>query len=381
MAASNLQLFFSLLRGGADLTGLCVLAALLVISGWYCLQPQPWSQPASRAISPTAAHIRQRQPRRFYVLLCMLPAPVLMFASLAFGLALLQQAYPAALGQAGWKHYRALVWLLYGVIGLQQLFALQRMGLQLGPQRRRFMPLAASALVLLPAAMALSLLALDRVYFGGEGMPRAPWAGAAAASIAGLALWLLTQAPARAGVHGQNAHAAREPGYARAAGQAPQETSPAATPAALRPTEEVELCVPEISPLLSQDQQDKDAPPAGQDEDKDEALKRDEVLLSSSIREKVSEQRFLFESGLPCNLGMLVHGLVILDQALDLRDHVRGDTLLHAAARKGDGQLIQFLIENGADVSAANWAGLNARASTSDVELQKFLDMSARREK
>ena len=114
MATSDLQLLFSLLRGGADLTGLCILAALLVLSGWYCLQPQSRPEPASRAISPTAAHVRR--PRRFYLLLCMLPAPVLMFAGLASGLALLQQAYPAALAQAGWKHYRALVWLLYGII-------------------------------------------------------------------------------------------------------------------------------------------------------------------------------------------------------------------------------------------------------------------------
>jgi hypothetical protein len=377
VATNNLQLFFSLLRSGAGLPGLCMLAALLVISGWYCLKPQPWSQSASRAKSD-AAHLRQ--PPRFYVLLCMLPAPALMFVSLASGLALLQQAYPAALEQAGWKHYLALVWLLYGVIGLQQLFALQRMALQASPQRRRFMPLAASALVLLPAAMALSLLALDHVYFGGAGKPRAPWAGATAASITGLVPWLLMQAPARAAGHGKTADAAREPDFASVAEQARQQkTSPVAVPAALEPTEKVEFCVPEISPLPAQDQQDKDTPPAGKDED--EALKQNEVLLSSSIREKVSEQRFLFESGLPCNLGVLVHGLVILDQTLDLRDHVRGDTLLHAAVRKGDGQLMRFLIENGADVSAVNWSGLRARASTQDVELQKILDMSDRREK
>jgi hypothetical protein len=383
MATSNLQLFISLLRGGADLTGLCMLAALLAVSGWYCLQPQRRSQLASLAISPTAAPIRQ--PRRFYLLLCMLPAPLLMFAGLASGLALLQQAYPAALAQAGWKHYRALVWLLYGAIGLQQLFALQRMSLQLSPQRRRFVPLAATALVLLPAAMALSLLALDHVYFGGAGMPHASWAGAAAASITGIALWLLTQAPARAEYHRKTMHAAQEPRLTGIADQAPQELSPVAAPAALKPAGEVEPRVSEIPPLPAQEQQDKETPYAGQDQHQDqhqdETLEQNEVLMAASIREKVSEQRFLFESGLPCNLGVLVHGLVILDQALDLRDHVRGDTLLHAAVREDNGPLAQYLIENGTDVDAVNWAGLSARASTRNVELQKILDMSPRREK
>jgi len=364
MAVDSVQSFSSLLRGGADPAGLGMLAALLAISGWYCLRSQVSSGPALPGRPPVD------RPRRFYLLLCMLAAPLLMFAGLTYGLALLQQAHPGVPAQAAWKYYRALVWLLYGIIGLQQLFALQRMGLQLGPRRRRFMPLAASALVLLPAAMALSLLALDRVYFGGAGMPPASWAGAAAASGAGIVLWLLAQAPGRTRERGKARRTAREPGLASAAEQDRREPSlagDAPAPAALTPAEEMALRLQEISQLLEQE--------------KNEEHKQQEVLLASSMQQKVSEQKFLFESGLPCNLGALVHGLVILDQALDLRDHVRGDTLLHAAVREGNAALAQYLVENGADVNTVNWAGLTARATTRDAELQEILDATVRREK
>ena len=102
-------------------------------------------------------------------------------------------------------------------------------------------------------------------------------------------------------------------------------------------------------------------------------------MNDSSIQQQVHEQKFLFESGLPCNLGMLVNGLIILDQPLDLRDHVRGDSLLHAAVRDGRLLLAQQLIDNGAPLDAVNWAGVAPRACSQDPAMLELLDAAAAR--
>lgn len=96
------------------------------------------------------------------------------------------------------------------------------------------------------------------------------------------------------------------------------------------------------------------------------------------MQQRVNEQKFLFESGLPCKLGMLVNGLIILDQPLDLRDHVRGDSLLHAPLREGNNSLAQKLVENGVDVGAVNWAGFSAHPCTQDAAVLELLDTVAR---
>jgi hypothetical protein len=101
---------------------------------------------------------------------------------------------------------------------------------------------------------------------------------------------------------------------------------------------------------------------------------KDEILYASAMRQQVNSQKFLFESGLPCNLAMLVNGLIILDLPLDMHDHVRGDTLLHAAVRNGDIPLVRQLLDHGVSVSAPNWAGLSARAGAQNAEIEALLD-------
>jgi hypothetical protein len=129
----------------------------------------------------------------------------------------------------------------------------------------------------------------------------------------------------------------------------------------------------ELSALLEQEKR------AAEQASQRELLEKDEALHGSTIQQQVREQKFLFESGLPCNLGMLVNGLVILDQPLDLRDHVRGDSLLHAVVRDGRLLLAQQLIDNGAQLSAVNWAGVTPRACTQDPAMTELLDAAAAR--
>ena len=177
----------SMLLQGADLTGICLLAALLAIGAWTCLRPQPLQRGAGPAAAGTPG---------IYLLLCAMVAPLLMFAALGFGLGLLQTTQPQLLASAQWHPYRSMLWMLFGVVGLQQLFALQRLGFWPAPQSRRLAPLASTALVLLPLAMASGLLALGRTVLPYDGLPPAVVAAAALASASGILLWL----PAR--MHG-----------------------------------------------------------------------------------------------------------------------------------------------------------------------------------
>jgi hypothetical protein len=360
------QSMFTLLLNGADLTGLCLLTAVLAISAWTCLRPQPVLRHARPSASETFG---------FYLMLCAIAAPLLMYVTLAAGLSLLQQTRPLLAASAQWKSYRTLLWMLYGLVGLQQLFALQRLGFWPAPRMRRLMPLAITALVLLPLAMALALLALDRFYFQHDGMPHAFIAAAALASISGILLWLPAQSMASRVEPKRRA----EPDLAIA----PQPDNPAqgampatdagGLPGQLSAAQEMERQLDELSALLEQEK--RDAELASQRE----LLEKDEALRESTIQQQVHEQKFLFESGLPCNLGMLVNGLIILDQPLDLRDHVRGDSLLHAIVRDGKLLLAQHLIDNGAPLAALNWAGLTPRACTQDPAMLELLDAAAAR--
>ena len=107
-------------------------------------------------------------------------------------------------------------------------------------------------------------------------------------------------------------------------------------------------------------------------------MDKHEVMQASTMPQRVNEQKCLFESGLPCNHGMLVNGLIILDQPLDLRDHLRGDSRLHAALRECNNSLAQTLVENGVDVGAVNWAGVSAHPCTQDAAMLELLDTVAR---
>jgi hypothetical protein len=365
MQTGNWQSMIALQLHGADLTGLCLLTALLAISAWICLRPQP----ALRETRPSAG-----QTFGFYLLLCAIAAPLLLYASLASGLGLLQQAQPQLSNTAQWKPYRAMLWVLYGLIGLQQLFALQRLGFWPAPRVRRLLPLAATALVLLPLAMACGLLALDRFYFQHGGMPHAFIGAAALASISGVLLWL----PAQILASRTEPERRAEPALARTADDVAvvQPVMPATGASGLSErldsTREMERQLDELSALL--EHQKREADQASHRE----LLEKDAALHESTIQQQVHEQRFLFESGLPCNLGMLVNGLIILDQPLDLRDHVRGDSLLHAVVRDGKHLLAQHLIDNGAPLAAVNWAGLTPRACTQDPAMLELLDTAAR---
>ncbi len=352
----------ALIQNGADLTGLFLLTALLTLSAWTCLRPQP----VLRHRSPSAG-----QQHGFYLLLCALAPPLLMFASLACGLALLQKAQPLLAASALWKPYRTLTWLLYGLVGLQQLFALQRIAYGSAP-RKGGMPLAASTL-LLPLAMALGLLALERACLPQANMPHLYMAATALATISGIALWLPVQLLRSGTLRTPRA----EPTLAstQELEELVQDDEPGrpaqALPTALSAAQEIELRLGEISLLLEQEK--TEAEQASQHE----LLEQHEVRQASTIQQQVNEQKFLFESGLPCNLGLLVNGLIILDQPLDLRDHVRGDSLLHAALRNANRSLAQQLIEHGVDIGAANWAGVSARACTQDPDMLALLDTVA----
>lgn len=363
MQTGALQSMSNLLSG-ADLTGLCLLTALLAISAWACLRPQP----ALRQASPPAG-----QTFRIHLQLCAIAAPLLMFAVLASGLGLLQKAQPLLSASVQWKPYRTMLWMLYGVVGLQQLFALQRLGFWPAPGMRRLLPLAATALVLLPLAMAFGLLALDRFYLPHDGLPPALVAAVALASVVGILLWLPAQMMA-ARVHPERR---AEPALAGAPGT--ENTAPAAMTAANRPAGqistalEMERQLEELSALLEREKREAELV------SQRELLEQDAALNESTIQQQVHEQKFLFESGLPCNLGMLINGLIILDQPLDLRDHVRGDSLLHAAVRDGRHLLAQQLIDNGAPLDAVNWAGITPRACSHDTAMLELLDAAAAR--
>jgi hypothetical protein len=362
----------STLLHGADLTGLCLLTALLAISAWTCLRPQPVLQQTRPSAGQTFG---------FYLLLCAIAAPLLMFGSIAAGLGLLQKAQPLLTSSVQWQPYRNMLWLLYGVVGLQQLFALQRLGCWPAPSVRRMMPLAMTALLLVPLAMAFGLLALDRHSFQQGVMPHAAVVAAAVASISGIVLWLPAQilasrtAPER--------HAKPERDAMQQAAQAVQVSIPAADTdtdtdtdsieARLGSTQEMERQLDELSALLEREKHE-----AGLARQR-ELQGKDGALHEPNIQQQVREQKFLFESGLPCNLGMLVNGLIILNQPLDLRDHVRGDSLLHAAVRNGKHLLAQHLIDNGAPLAAVNWAGLTPRACAQDPTMLELLDAAAAR--
>jgi hypothetical protein len=359
MESGGWQAMTTTLLHGAGLTGLCMLTALLAISAWTCLRPQP----VQRQIRPSAG-----QTFGFYLLLCAIAAPLLMFASLALGLSLLQQAQPQLAASSQWRPYRTMLWLLYGVIGLQQLFAIQRLGFWPAPRTRRLMPLASTGLVLIPLSMALGLLALNQLSFRQGGMPHAFVAAAALAAVSGILLWLPVQMLASRIQPEQRAEPALD--------AAPDTVSATGADAHSRPltsTQEMERQLEELSALLEQEKL------AAEQASHRELLEQDEVLQGSTIQQQVHEQRFLFESGLPCNLGTLVNGLIILDQPLDLRDHVRGDSLLHAVVRDGKPLLAQHLIDNGAPLDATNWAGLAPRACTQDAAMLELLDAAAAR--
>jgi hypothetical protein len=354
----------STLLHGADITGLGLLTALLAISAWTCLR----AQRAPRLASTSAG-----RAYGFYLLLCAAAAPLLMFAVLAIGLGLLQQAQPLQYATAGWKPYRAMLWMLYGLVGLQQLFALQRLSFWRAPRAPRLVPLASTSLVLLPLAVASGLLALERFALPHGGLPPGAVAAAALASTGGILLWLPAQMMA------SRVQPERRAEPVLAGEPAAQNTARAVAPAAdghagrLDSAQEMEHQLDQLSALVEQEK--REAEQASQRE----LLERDQALHESGIQQQVHEQKFLFESGLPCNLGMLVNGLIILDQPLDLRDHVRGDSLLHAVVRDGRHLLAQHLIDHGAPLDTANWAGLTPRACSHDPAMLELLDAAAAR--
>ncbi len=355
----------ALLRNGADLTGLCLLTALLAISAWTCLRPQP----VPRQSRPAAG-----QTFGFYLLLCAIAAPLLMFASLALGLGLLQKAQPLAAASMHWKPYRSLLWVLYGLVGAQQLFALQRLGFWPASSTRRLAPLAITALLLIPLAMAAGLLALDRFYSQQPGLPNAAVLAAALAAVSGILLWLPAQLLATRGDTAPGAEPA-SPGASAHDHPSQAAAAPATQPDGLAgrfdSAREMERQLNELAALLEQEKRE------AEHHSHRELLEKDKALQETTIQQQVHEQKFLFESGLPCNLGTLVNGLIILDQPLDLRDHVRGDSLLHAVVRDGRHLLAQQLIDNGAPLATLNWAGLPPRACTHDPAMLDLLDAAA----
>lgn len=332
-----------------------MLIGVLAASAWCVLSPPP----VLRHTAPAAG-----QRHGILLALCALAAAMLLFACVAGALALAEQA-GGALPPA--HPMRLLAWALYAAIGLAQLFALQRLAYWPAPRLRRLMPLAASALLLLPLATGLALLALEHRFLAPGGVPGAAIGAAAAAAISGILLWLPVQwrscvadntSPGRSEPVLQSADTAAAPQPALADGA--REQGKAAPSAA----QEMESRLQEIAAMLEQEQG------AAERQRRDQ----DEILYASAMRQQVNSQKFLFESGLPCNLAMLVNGLIILDLPLDMHDHVRGDTLLHAAVRDNDVALVRQLLDHGVNASAPNWAGHSARVGAQDAQMQALLE-------
>ncbi|HEX8883116.1 MAG TPA: hypothetical protein VF797_01345, partial [Noviherbaspirillum sp.] len=192
-------------------------------------------------------------------------------------------------------------------------------------------------------------------------------AAAAGASVSGIVLWLPVQW--RSCIASDAGSERTEPVLACAeTGATPQpameDGAAPANRAARSPAQEMESRLEEIAAMLEQEKSAAEQQQRAQDE----------IQYASAMRQQVNSQKFLFESGLPCNLAMLVNGLIILDLPLDVHDHVRGDTLLHAAVRDNDVALVRQLLDHGINVSAPNWAGLSARAGAQNPEIQALLD-------
>lgn len=349
MQAFDWSFLWTMLHRGIDPAGILILTGLLTVSAWTCLS----ASPAFRQAAVSAGQLH-----KIYLLCCALSAPLLMFGALS----LVLLADPAL--QAS-HAVRGLVWLLYTAAGLQQLFALQRLAFWPAPQVQRLLPLIASALGLLPAAMWLALLALEQHFFAPGSLPRMAIGAAAGAAVSGLVLWLPVQllGCARLGRTAVRRTRPVVPSMMRQAPVTAQQSACAAPSAAL----EMEIRLQELSELLEQEKRSREQ----------EQLRQDELLQVSIIQQQVNAQKFLFESGLTCNLAMLVNGLIILELPLDLRDHVRGDTLLHAAVRERDPALVRQLLEQGANMSLANWAGETVRASTQEPAIQALLNAFA----
>lgn len=355
MAAFDWALAPSLIVAGTDLAGLCMLTGVLAASAWYCLSPPPML----RHTVPSAG-----QRHGILLALCALTASLLLFACLAGALGLAQQAgtpLPAS------HPARLLVWGVYGAIGLAQLFALQRLAYWPAPQLRRLMPLAASSLLLLPLATALALMAVQHRFLLPGSVPGMVIAAAAVAAAGGILLWLPVQW--RSCIAADAGTGRTEPAMAYT------ETTAVSQPtldegaardgqAARSAAQEMESRLQEIAAMLEQEKSAAEQQQRAQDE----------ILYASAMRQQVNSQKFLFESGLPCNLAMLVNGLIILDLPLDMHDHVRGDTLLHAAVRDGDIALVRQLLDHGVSVAAPNWAGLSARSGAQNAEIEALLD-------
>jgi hypothetical protein len=345
----------SLIVAGTDLAGLCMLTGVLAVSAWCCLSPPP----LLRHTPPSAG-----QRHGILLALCALAAPLLLFACCAGALALAQQAgtpLPAA------HPARLLAWALYAAIGLAQLFALQRLAYWPAPRLQRLMPLAASSLLLLPLATGVALLALEHRFLAPGSMPRITVAAAAAAAVSGILLWLPVQW--RSSMTADIGPGRAEPVLAAADTAAVEQPvmNDAATEAgkaARSAAQEMESRLQEIAAMLEQEKSASEQQQRAQDE----------IQYASAMRQQVNSQKFLFESGLPCNLAMLVNGLIILDLPLDMHDHVRGDTLLHAAVRDGDVALVRQLLDHGISASAPNWAGLSARAGAQDAGIKALLE-------
>lgn len=327
----------SAIASGMDWAGWCALTLLLAVSAWTCLAPRPGASSAG-----------QRQ--YLWLAFCALCAPLLMCASLASAYGLMQQA-----GQPLPEAARLWPWSLLAALGLAQLFALQRLAFWPLPQRRRLLPLAVSALALLPLATGLALLALEHRFMPPGSMPRIPIAASAGAAVSGILLWLPAQWLAcRSTV---DAGLGSKPMLAQVA-------EPVRTGVGLSPAQEMESRLQEVSALLEQEKSATE----------DALRSQDEMLYAAAMRQQVHSQKFLFESGLPCNLAMLVNGLIILDLPLDIHDHVRGDTLLHVAVREGDAALVRQLLDNGISAAALNWAGESARAGVQDASIAALLE-------
>jgi hypothetical protein len=409
---------FPIFRDGADLLGCGLLIAILLFSIWRYLVLRRAEATAARMSAgyADAGGLAKRRSLKLLEFPVAVTGPLLMFGGLAYNLDKLQDAHPELLAQAPWIEYKTCLWVLIAVVALQQIFVIKRLRFDLDTTS---IGIGKIAMLALPVTLIVAIAALKKIFFGDiDRLLDDLTLSVSIGSIVGIALslvYLLNAdvfgarsravavpaapalltgvTPAIALEYSAAGDAAAEP--VKAPERAPLEGAQTAAPAAAvedapaiaeadalqatgtekNPVDEIEAGLQEIAQLLGTDYQPKTA--ARPDLDLQmKSLEQNDLMedeISPLVLQHVNRQKALFEKGMPFNLSALVNGLVILNKSVDVHDAATGNTLLHLAVRSGDADLVQTLIESGADAGALNNDGLTAQDLTEDPALRALL--------
>ncbi|MES2535910.1 MAG: ankyrin repeat domain-containing protein [Pseudomonadota bacterium] len=403
---------FPIFKDGADLLGFGLFIGILLFSIFRYLHLRRTEVPAASGYAYPVPNGASLTLLEFPVAIS---GPLLMFAGLAYGLNKLQLAHPELLGQAPWIEYKVWLWGLIAVVAMQQIFVVKRLRFDLDATS---ITLAKVAMLALPATLIIAICALKKIFFGEIGRVLDDLTlSVSIGSILGIALSLVYLINADAiGARSRAAAERIDPADSAAPqvttlASAPELAAPAALPEpqAAPVMEDPHPAIPAeqtveapatvataVLPAVGADNDPRDGIEAGLREisrllgaEYDEnlvarpdldaqlkALEKEyhlEEEISPLVSQHVKQQQSLFEKGMPFNISALVNGLIILKKSVDLRDAVTGNSLLHLAAEAGDAELVQALLENGADAAAVNNRGLTAQDLTGDQALNSLL--------